>query len=189
MIAMLAVTAMADQTTFVIGRTADTVLSLLAVSVFNLVLGPLPEEIGWRGYALDALQTGPDPLQSTVILFAGWALWHVPLSLMQGYYDDFGGRPHIPLFFWNLAMTSVILTWLNVRTNRSFMLAVSYHFMINFTGEILPRSAKVKLAFTSVMSAADGAILTHWFKRAGRDRSLQKLAKTSKRRAKHVCDY
>ena len=49
-----------------------------------LILGPLSEEIGWRGYALERLQTRWNALTSSLIVGLVWALWHLPLFMMVG---------------------------------------------------------------------------------------------------------
>lgn len=44
----------------------------------------LPEEYGWRGYALDPLQSRFSALTASLILGAIWALWHLPLFFIEG---------------------------------------------------------------------------------------------------------
>ena len=47
--------------------------------------GPLPEEPGWRGFALPRLQQRYGPVWATLILAPLWAGWHLPLFQMQGW--------------------------------------------------------------------------------------------------------
>ncbi len=44
-----------------------------------ILLGPLSEEYGWRGYLLIKLQQKWSALASSIIVGVVWALWHLPL--------------------------------------------------------------------------------------------------------------
>ena len=58
------------------GRAAPFVAAPWTLAPFLLrvlVYGPLPEELGWRGYALDRLQAAHKPLAASLILGAVWA--------------------------------------------------------------------------------------------------------------------
>ena len=60
-----------------------------------LIIGPLSEEIGWRGYALERLQTRWNALTSSLIVGLVWALWHLPLFMMVGTSQHELGIPFI----------------------------------------------------------------------------------------------
>lgn len=47
--------------------------------------GPVPEEPGWRGFALPQLQQRYGPVPATLILAPLWAGWHLPLFQMPGW--------------------------------------------------------------------------------------------------------
>ena len=59
--------------------------STYAVNYSTLLGGPLPEEPGWRGFALRRLQERYGPVRATLILAPLWAGWHLPLFQMQGW--------------------------------------------------------------------------------------------------------
>lgn len=59
-------------------------LSILPFAVVTLFYGPLPEELGWRGYALDRLQRKWNALSASVILGIIWSTWHLPMFFIKG---------------------------------------------------------------------------------------------------------
>lgn len=56
-----------------------------AINYSTLLGGPLPEEPGWRGFALPRLQERYGPVRATLILAALWAGWHLPLFQIKGW--------------------------------------------------------------------------------------------------------
>ena len=117
--------------------------NLLMFILFIFLLGPLPEEIGWRGYVLDQLQERWSALTASLVLGTAWGAWHIPLFFMNNYYENFGGSPPDPFwFFYNIILNTILLTWIYNNNHRSVLAAVLFHFMLNFTGEILPLSTQ-----------------------------------------------
>jgi len=59
---------------------------MMAVPVLIIIFltQALPEEYGWRGYALDRLQGRWNALTASLILGFLWGLWHLPLHFMSG---------------------------------------------------------------------------------------------------------
>jgi uncharacterized protein len=130
--------------------------ALIALAAFVLVLGPLPEEIGWRGYLLDRLQLRWSALTSSLLLGVAWAAWHAPLFLMAGYYADLGGPPDPVRFVAALLAASVLYTWIHNHTARSVLAAIFLHFVTNLTGMLLdlePATRAVQLALTLLVVA------------------------------------
>jgi uncharacterized protein len=116
-------------------------LTIIPFSVLTFLYGPLPEELGWRGYALDRLQSGHGALLSSSILGAIWSLWHVPMFFLRSSImsDVF---PFWSSLFWvtmgpGIIATAIIMTWIYNNTQRSILGAILCHFMMNFTGEFL----------------------------------------------------
>ncbi len=121
----------------------DRVLPFLLLTV---LLGPLPEEIGWRGYALDRLQAVRTPLVASTILGAAWALWHLPLFFIADTYQANLGV--LTSRFWQFHLSllplSVVYTWIYNHTNRSTLSAVLFHSAVNGTGELLATSLRAE---------------------------------------------
>jgi membrane protease YdiL (CAAX protease family) len=116
-------------------------------TLFILLFGPLPEEMGWRGYALDGLQARWNALSSSLFLGAAWALWHLPLFFIQGTYQAEKGIFTTSFWIFMLVMIpmSILITWVYNNTYRSTLSAVVFHFSINLTGEILHLSPRGEL--------------------------------------------
>ncbi len=133
--------------------------AFLALAGFTLMLGPLPEEIGWRGFALYALQARFAPILASLILAAGWAAWHAPLFVMDGYYAPFGGSPAPWQFAYDILLTTLLITWIYNHTGRSVLAAVLFHFMGNFSGEIVASSETGDLIATALTTLVTVAVI------------------------------
>lgn len=129
---------------------------------FVLLLGPLPEEIGWRGYLLDRLQVRLGALGASLGIGAAWFAWHGPLFLMTGYYARAGGAPDPVRFGVALLLAAVLYTWIYNNTGRSVLGAILFHFSGNVSGELLNAPDSVytyELYLTAVLVLA---VLWRW---------------------------
>jgi membrane protease YdiL (CAAX protease family) len=59
-------------------------IMIAPIFLLILVTNALPEEYGWRGFALDRLQQRWSALTSSLILGALWGVWHLPLFMISG---------------------------------------------------------------------------------------------------------
>lgn len=117
-------------------------LSLLQFAVFSIVFGPLAEELGWRGYLLDRFAR-KGLLINGAVLGTFWTLWHLPMFFIAGTYQSHllrEGMVSIACFAVSTVAVSVLLSRLVLSNNRSILAAILFHFMINFTGELMPLS-------------------------------------------------
>ena len=125
----------------------DQPLMIIPSLIFILFFGPVPEELGWRGYALDRLQIRFSALSSSLILGIIWAVWHLPLFFIEGSYQyDLGlGTLSFWIFMVNIVPQAVLITWIYNNTNRSTTSAILFHFMINLVGELfeLTKAAEI----------------------------------------------
>lgn len=100
-----------------------------------LVGGPLTEELGWRSFALPLMQQRFSPVIGTLILGSLWALWHLPLSLIEGYNHSQRGVigiliPFLTFFAFTVAI-SFLFTWIFNHTRESGWIAVLLHTPMN----------------------------------------------------------
>ncbi len=119
--------------------------AIMGVVFFTFWFGPLPEEIGWRGFALDRLQSRMSALTSSLLLGTIWALWHLPLFYVPGTYQyDVGlGTIRFWLFLVHFLPLSVLMTWIYNSTRRSTLSAVLVHFSGNLCVALLPTTERI----------------------------------------------
>jgi membrane protease YdiL (CAAX protease family) len=101
-----------------LGRLMPTYLITL---VAGIILGPLWEEPGWRGFALPRLQRQYGPLAGTLVLGFLWALWHAP-GFLGGWLV---GSP-LALLVSSLAF-SIIMSWVYNNARGSILLMILLH--------------------------------------------------------------
>ena len=146
----------------------------MAVAVF--VLGPLPEEMAWRGVALDRLQNKFSPLLASILLGSAWALWHVPLFFIEdGFHHQLGfASPRFWIFLATMVPLSIIMTWVYNHTNRSVLSAVLIHFTGNMCGALIHKTDQ--MAALELLALSIAALLI-WAR--SRDLGYRKLADLS----------
>jgi membrane protease YdiL (CAAX protease family) len=134
--------------------------SLLVMLLMALVMGPLAEEFGWRGFALDALQAKWSALASSLVLGLFWWSWHFPLFSMVGMVQSEWGIG--TLAFWTFAAMvfaqSVLYAWVYNNTGRSILAAILLHFMHNSTQNLLAPISDRTFLFSTMLLVL-GAIL------------------------------
>ncbi|PQJ34318.1 hypothetical protein BSZ35_06640 [Salinibacter sp. 10B] len=146
-------------------------VDLLLYLGFVLLLGPLPEEIGWRGYLLDRLQLRFSALGASVLVGLAWFAWHGPLFFMAGYYARAGGAPDPLQFGVAILLGSVLYTWIYNNTGRSVLAAILFHFSGNVSGELLDAPASVYAYETYLTAALVLVVLWRWGTQTLRRRS------------------
>ena len=90
-----------------------------------LIVFPLGEEFGWRGFAHPRLVGRLGPVRGCLLLGAVWGLWHLAYSInMQtGAFDLFG----FGLMMAELPLYSLLIGWVFERANRSMAVAITLH--------------------------------------------------------------
>jgi membrane protease YdiL (CAAX protease family) len=142
----------------------SSLLQIVPLALFLLVFGPLPEELGWRGYALDRLQARWSALLSSLFLGVAWAVWHLPLFVMCGTYQSgLGlGTRAFWLFMFNLLPASVLYTWIYNHTRRSTLSAILLHWSVNLTGELVPLFGRAEVYESALLAVAAIAVILVW---------------------------
>jgi membrane protease YdiL (CAAX protease family) len=96
----------------------------------------LPEEIGWRGFALPRMQPRFGPLWGTLLLGILWTFWHLLYFFGPGH----GGGPNTDaaallkdffVFFLMVMSLSIVFTWVFNHTRGSVFIAGLLHAAID----------------------------------------------------------
>ena len=113
----------------------DYMYVLVNFIFFFFMTGPFQEEFGWRGYALDKIQTKWNALESSLVLGGIWSLWHLPLFYITG-------TPQANQSFFSFTITvillSIIFTWLHNNSNGSILIAMIFHAINNLSNSLFP---------------------------------------------------
>lgn len=114
----------------------------IIIPVFLYILflgGPIAEEFGWRGYALDRLQARYSAFISSVLLGIIWGIWHLPLFFMkeQEIYRN------VPIwgFIFGSILLSILFTWIYNNTNKSILAVLLFHTTGNMAHFLFPAMA------------------------------------------------
>ncbi|MGL5818070.1 MAG: lysostaphin resistance A-like protein [Phycicoccus sp.] len=113
--------------TVVLAAPINAVLGLLGG------VGPLGEELGWRGFALPRLVDRHGPWSASAVLGLVWAFWHAPLAV----FADWRVADSLPLFAIGypsgLVALALIITVVWQRSRRSVFVAILLHQVANQT--------------------------------------------------------
>jgi len=114
-------------------------LSLLVFIITMLIGGPLAEELGWRGFALDRLQTNWTALRASLVLGIIHAAWHLPLFFARGTSQELMGFATDLFWLWVIQVVAgtIFFTWVYNNNRRSILSAILIHFMSNSTFTII----------------------------------------------------
>lgn len=146
----------------VVEHLRKNLLMIFPFMIFVFFFGPVPEELGWRGFWLDGLRTRFNGLTASFLLGCTWAAWHLPLFFINGYpLADFTSN-YLKMFvyFTDLIPRAIIFTYVFYHNRRSILAAMLFHFIGNFTGmiiEISPITEMIQL----ILLAAVSVVIVH----------------------------
>lgn len=93
-----------------------------AQRVAAMIIAPIGEEIGWRGFALPRLQARFSRLNAAIILGFAWGFWHLMMYLMA----DISPSILIASILF-LVPGSVLYSWIYNRSCGSALMAILIH--------------------------------------------------------------
>ncbi len=120
------------------------------------------EELGWRGYAFDSLQSRYTYFKASIVFSILWSLWHFPLIFVNNSYQYeifhqsiwFGVN-----FFISIIPMGVIISWMCIKNGKSVLAAILFHFVINLSQEILAITQITKCIETMVLIVVVAVII------------------------------
>ncbi|RCK74699.1 MAG: hypothetical protein ANABAC_1416 [Anaerolineae bacterium] len=157
-------------------------LALLSLVVVTFFFGPLPEELGWRGYALPRLQSRWHPFLASLVLGLVWNLWHLPLFFIPGTYQAGLGfaSPRFWIYSLNLFTHSILLTALINASGGATLTAILFHYMTNLCGEFLAVPLTVEMVWLGWTVVFALGLSLVWFLRSSTGiRLLRRLSSLS----------
>lgn len=126
-------------------------LTLLA----KLPLGPMAEELGWRGYALPRLQRRMNAFNASLLLGILWALWHLPAFWVPGAalpLEESVSISAILHYVVNVVGITLIFTWLYNSTRGSLLIDFLFHAAYNaLPGLLFVSTGIIPNSFTLVI--------------------------------------
>ena len=124
-------------------------LNIFLVLLITLISGPLNEEFGWRGYALDRMIKKFGFLGGSLILGFIWAIWHLPWYFTPGQAQYNLLRDsvfHALMFVPSVMMLSVFVSFVYVKTKRSILAGALVHMFSNLIGSQLLSSYTTEIS-------------------------------------------
>jgi membrane protease YdiL (CAAX protease family) len=135
--------------------------TLIGVIIPLIIFGPISEELGWRGYALDRLQARFSPLASSLVLGLLWWAWHLPLFFIRGTSQSSFGVFTLPSwsFLVMLIGLSALMSWNHNQNKRSTLAAILLHFSFALAFTLAYPFSDRAFAFSAVLMCLSAALL------------------------------
>ncbi len=130
--------------------------------LLTLLLAATFEELGWRGYAFDSLQSKYNYFTASIIFSILWSLWHFPLLFVNNSYQYEIFHENIWFavnFFISIIPMGFIIIWICAKNRKSIIAAVVFHFIINISSEILEITQVTKCIETVVLIVVAAVII------------------------------
>ena len=124
-------------------------LYIFLILLLSLISGPINEEFGWRGYALDRLLVRFGFIRGSLLLGFIWAIWHLPWYFTPGqaqYNLMQDSVFHAVMFIPSVMLLSVFVSFVYVKTDRSILAGALVHMFSNLIGSQLLSSYTTEIS-------------------------------------------
>lgn len=116
-------------------HTTFSALSFFIFVMSTLFIGPLPEEIGWRGFMLHRLTESIGSRRATIAVAATYAIWILPLFFIRAHPLHAAASTwlFIPVSLVTVVAQAVAYTYVYTRFRQSIWATILLHFGIAFS--------------------------------------------------------
>lgn len=137
---------------YISGKTSFT--STVFSPWFILFFAPVVEELAWHSYGTDTLRRKFNLFNTSLIFSTYWVIWHIPLSLIKGYYHSnvvAEGLLYTFNFIFSLYVFVILMNWLYYKSNRNILITILFHLSANITNEIFATHPMSKVIQTVIL--------------------------------------
>ncbi|WP_417233703.1 CPBP family intramembrane glutamic endopeptidase [Arthrobacter sp.] len=120
------------------------------------------EELAWHSYGTDALLRRMPVFTASLVSALIWALWHLPLGFIQGYYRQEViemGWVHVLNFPLSMVAFVILMNWLYFSTGRSILIAFLFHVTANLANELFRTDPDTKIIQTILLLIVAGIVV------------------------------
>lgn len=101
--------------------------TIVLLLLINLVLGPLGEEAGWRGFLFPIIQEKTGWMGAALIIGAVWSLWHLPLWSINSPQAEIS----MLVFIGHVFSYSILMSILFMTSKGSIISVILFHLLVN----------------------------------------------------------
>lgn len=119
-----------------------------------VLLAPMLEELGWRGYGVDSLRAYFGLLNASLLFGLLWGLWHIPGFFVKGFYQNElwkSGVIYVVNFFVSILVVAILMNWVYYKTGRSIPALVLFHSILNLSSIAFRTHRDTKCITTGVL--------------------------------------
>jgi membrane protease YdiL (CAAX protease family) len=121
-------------------------ITMIALAPLNAIgagiilgVGPLGEEMGWRGFLQSRLQGRAGPFTAAIIVGLVWAFWHAPAFRFADFRNGLDWPQFIVLYPISAILVAFTMGYLWRWSNGSLFIAMCFHGVLNTTAVHLMR--------------------------------------------------
>jgi len=101
-------------------------------------------------------------MKATLLFSVLWAMWHVPLFLIDRNYQHglWGMSPiYVVNFFVSVLPAAILINWLCYKNSRSILAAILFHMTLVATSEAFQTEQSTKCILTGVLLAISTLVI------------------------------